>query len=331
MTDPSASRQAPENSNYRELLTSIVQRFTRLAGSPAALSVARRIPGLSVDNEGKVTAYTADDPLGTLVALVDEYESAVGAVARTLVHQAASSFANEYTDRILKEAGLTPPQPSVPCRILLVDDHILFREGLVGLLSPQPDLTVVGEAGSLQEALAKTRELRPDLILMDISLPDGTGVEATRAILAEWPSTKVVFLTMHDEDDQLFAAIRAGAMGYLGKNIRTAELLSRLRAVAAGEAGVSPAIARRILEEFSHATAPREVDESGVEHLTAREIEIIGELARGATNRQIAKRLVISENTVKNHVANILAKLHLRSRRDVADFLQDHDLDSLIR
>jgi len=168
--------------------------------------------------------------------------------------------------------------------------------------------------------------LKPALMLMDISLPDGDGLGATQAILAAQPNTKIVFLTVHDDDERLFAAIRVGAMGYLLKNVRATELLQCLRSVARGEAGISPAIARRILEEFSHTPPPRPVQSAQATELTAREREIVRELARGASNREIARKFVISENTVKNHVRNVLSKLRLRSRRDIADYAREHGL-----
>jgi DNA-binding NarL/FixJ family response regulator len=204
---------------------------------------------------------------------------------------------------------------------------VLFREGLMSLLAPQPDLRVIGQAGTLQEAIDAARKLRPEIILMDFTLPDGTGLDATLAILADLPETKIVFLTVHEDDETLFATIRAGAVGYLFKNTRSAELLKRLRAVTRGEAGISPAIALRILDEFSKTTVPAAGGDapSGTE-LTPREIEIIRELAKGASNRDIARHLVISENTVKNHVRNVLAKLHLRNRREVAEYAQRHRL-----
>ena len=328
MTDPSSpaelSAAAPP---YRDILTSIVKRFIRLVGAPAALSVARRIPGLSVDDEGNVLDYNQENPTGTITILIDQYGSAVGDIAVTLVQQATRPLSSGPAEHILQEVGLAPPAQTSATTILLVDDHVLFREGLVSLFSTQTDMRVVGEAGSVREAIAKAHEVQPDLVLMDFTLPDGTGVEATRAILAEMLSVKIVFLTMHEDDDRLFAAIRAGAMGYLSKNVRAAELLKQVRGVASGEAGVSPAIARRILEEFSHLSAPRQAGQPEVTQLTAREIEVVHELAGGATNREIAQRLVISEYTVKNHVSNVLAKLHLRSRHDVADYLRDHGLN----
>jgi DNA-binding NarL/FixJ family response regulator len=144
-----------------------------------------------------------------------------------------------------------PPASGHPIRIVVVDDHMLVREGLVSLLDPQPDLQVVGQAGSVREAITVAQDLRPDVVLMDFTLPDGTGEEATRAILATLPATKIVFLTVHDDDERLFAAIAAGATGYLLKSMRSADLLSRLRDVARGEVAFSPATTQRILAEVA--------------------------------------------------------------------------------
>jgi DNA-binding NarL/FixJ family response regulator len=163
------------------------------------------------------------------------------------------------------------------------------------------------------------------VVVMDIMLPDGTGLEATLSILAERPATKIVFLTVHDDDDNLFAAIRAGGVGFLSKDIGIAELVSKLRGVMRGEAAITPTIARHILEEFSRLPPAPAIQPETVE-LTDREIEIVRALARGASNREIAERLVITENTVKNHVQNVLLKLHLHSRRDVVDYARRHGL-----
>jgi len=205
-------------------------------------------------------------------------------------------------------------------RILLVDDHVLFREGLVSLLNNQPDLCVVGQAGSVHEAITMTRELCPDLVLMDFGLPDGTGLDATQAILADQPEVKIVFLTVHEEDDRLFAAIRSGAKGYLLKNVPVAKLLAFLRGIEQGEAAITPAMASRLMAEFSRLGHRREFDRMESSELTSRELEVLSELAYGATNSEIAKRLIIAENTVKNHVRNILAKLNLRNRREATNF-----------
>jgi DNA-binding NarL/FixJ family response regulator len=211
-------------------------------------------------------------------------------------------------------------------RILIVDDHVLFREGLVSLLKAQPDITVVGEAGCVDEAIAMARELGPDLVLMDFGLPDGTGLDATQTILADQPEINIVFLTVHEQDDRLFAAIRSGAKGYLLKNVPVSKLLAYLRGVEYGEAAISGAMASRILDEFARLGPGRESGQAEVGELTSREIAILKELATGATNREIASRLFISENTVKNHVGNILAKLNLRNRREAASFAQRHGL-----
>lgn len=313
-----------ENVPYRAILTAIVKRFVQLAGAPAALNVARRIPQLSVDDEGNVLDYDKDDPLSSITLLIDQYGAVFGDIAVTLARQAAQPIVEVTDDHLLQDTGLLTM--ATPIELLLVDDHILFREGLVSLLTAQPDVKVVGQGGSVREAITLARQLKPTIVLMDISLPDGTGLEATQAILAERPETKIIFLTVHDDDERLFAAIRAGGVGYLFKDVRAAELLKRLRGVAQGEAGISPAIARRILDEFSRTPPPQPVQPAQATELTAREREIVRELARGATNREIALRLVISENTVKNHVRNVLAKLRLRSRRDIADYAREHGL-----
>jgi DNA-binding NarL/FixJ family response regulator len=211
-------------------------------------------------------------------------------------------------------------------RVLIVDDHVLFREGLVSLLKGQPDFTLVGEAGSVSEAIAMTRQLEPDLILMDFGLPDGTGLDATQAILAERPQAKIVFLTVHEQDDRLFAAIRSGAKGYLLKNVPVSKLLDYLRGVERGEAAISLAMAGHLLDEFSRLSSPSDSDWVEVGELTLREVEVLRELASGATNREIAERLVISENTVKVHIHNLLGKLNLRNRREAIDFARRHGL-----
>ncbi|MFN8456774.1 MAG: response regulator transcription factor [Anaerolineae bacterium] len=211
-------------------------------------------------------------------------------------------------------------------RILLVDDHVLFREGLAGLLNSQVGFNVAGQAGSVHEAIVAARTLQPDLVLMDFGLPDGTGLDATRVILAERPETKLVFLTVHEEDDRLFAAIRSGAKGYLLKNVPVAKLLTFLQGVEQGEAAISPVMASRILEEFSRLEPRRGRERTDTGELTSRELEVLRELAQGVSNREIADHLVIAENTVKNHVRNILAKLNLRNRREAANFARQQEL-----
>ena len=211
-------------------------------------------------------------------------------------------------------------------KVLIVDDHALFREGLVSLLNSQPDIMVIGEAGCVDEAIAMARELEPDLVLMDFGLPDGTGLDATQAILAERPETKIVFLTVHEQDDRLFAAIRSGAKGYLLKNVPVSKLLDYLRGVERGEAAISRAMTSQILEEFVRGGAARDPGPDELGGLTSRELEVLRELGTGASNQEIADRLVIAENTVKVHVRNVLAKLDLRNRREAASYARRHGL-----
>jgi len=311
---------SPGEDSFLEILTSIVQRYVRLIGVPTALLLARRVPGLVLDEQGRVLAYDQTDPLDTLNRLLDEYGAVFGDRTVSLPQQVTRTVAAAQQVR-QNPSGLSP------LRVLLVDDHVLFRSGLVRLLGVQPDIKVIGEAGSRAAAIELARELQPDLILMDINLPDGTGVEATSAILAELPATKIIFLTVHDDDEHLFAGIRAGGVGYLLKNIGATELVSRVRGVRSGEAALSPALAARMLDEFARLPSIPASDDQAKTTLTAREVDIVRMLARGASNRDIAQQLVISENTVKNHVQNVLAKLHLHSRRDVPDYARRRGLD----
>jgi DNA-binding NarL/FixJ family response regulator len=201
-------------------------------------------------------------------------------------------------------------------RLLLVDDHALFRDGLVALLSYQEDFLVVGEAESAAEALAQASALMPDVVLMDIELPGESGVSATRRLTAELPAVLVVMLTAHDDSQALFEAIKAGAQGYLLKNMRARELVEQLRALARGEAAISRRMAARILDEIRHDVGVDAPEEA----LTAREMEVLELLTERLSNAEIAARLVISEHTVKNHMKSILAKLHLRNRRQAAAY-----------
>ncbi len=203
-----------------------------------------------------------------------------------------------------------------PLRLVLVDDHALFREGLISLLSFQDDFTVVGEAEDAEGALSQARALEPDIVLMDIELPGEDGVTATQRLTMEIPAVTVVMLTVHGDSQTLFEAIKAGAQGYLIKNVRSRELLEQLSGLARGEAAISRRIDTRILEEIRGQTDPFGPDEK----LTAREMEVLELVTARLSNAEITERLVISEHTVKNHMKSILSKLHLHDRHQAAAY-----------
>ncbi|HLZ26288.1 MAG TPA: response regulator transcription factor [Chloroflexota bacterium] len=202
-------------------------------------------------------------------------------------------------------------------RIVLVDDHSLVREGLAGLLRYQADIEVVGEAADATGALDVVARVRPDLVLMDIDMPGEDGIAATRRLKIAHPEVAVVMLTVHDDVDRLVEAVKAGAQGYLVKNIRSAELLEDLRGVARGEAAISRRMAARLLEEFRRSDEALPTPDTT---LTNRELEVLELVAARQSNREIAANLVLSEHTVRNHLKNILGKLHMRSRRQAAAY-----------
>ncbi len=207
---------------------------------------------------------------------------------------------------------------SSPTRLLLVDDHVLFRKGLISLLSSQEDLQVVGEADDGKAAVQVMRQVSPDLILMDVHMPEGDGIEAVTAIKKEAPDIKIVMLSASDEDDDLFSAIKAGADGYLLKTISPTLFLSELAGIRRGEAPISGILAHRILREFRKSPPPSEPRQDESEALTEREISILEHLVQGKSNKEIAEALFVSENTVRIHLHNITEKLHLRNRIQVA-------------
>lgn len=212
-------------------------------------------------------------------------------------------------------------------RIIVIDDNTLFREGLVSLLKSQADIQVIGQGGSVAESVEIALELNPEIILMDFTLPDGTGLDATRLILKDNPSIKIIFLTIHEDDERLFAAIRSGAKGYLLKNLSVVKLLASLRAVERGEPAITRVMMSRIMHEFANTPEPDQAPPQQLLSLTAREIEIIRELSTGASNSEIARRMFISENTVKNHIHNILEKLNMSSRREAIAFANRYGLN----
>jgi len=202
-----------------------------------------------------------------------------------------------------------------PIKALLVDDHVLFRKGVASALASQRDIEVVGEAANGEEALAKARELMPDVILMDISMPGMDGLEATRRIKAEVPHVKIIILTVAEEDKSLFEAIKSGAHGYLLKTIEPRPLMEALRGVFRGEAPISRVTASKILGEFARQSQRAGREEAlPVGRLSPREHEILERLTKGATNKEIAAALGISNHTVKNHLQNIMEKLHIQNR-----------------
>jgi len=200
-------------------------------------------------------------------------------------------------------------------RVMIVDDHALFRRGIQMVLEQEPDLEVIGEAADGAEAIEKAQELMPDVVLMDVRMPRRTGIEATQEIKELLPHAKILMLTISDEEADLYDAIKAGASGYLMKEISIEEVADAIRSVWAGQSRISPSMASKLLTEF--AAMSKRADERRqvpAPRLTEREMEVLRLVAEGMNNREIGQALFISENTVKNHIRNILEKLHLHSR-----------------
>ena len=219
----------------------------------------------------------------------------------------------------------TPPGPVPsssglvvePIRVLVVDDHALFRRGLQMVLEQEPDIEVVGEASDGAEAVTTAAETLPDIVLMDVRMPKRGGIDACTSIHETVPSAKIIMLTISDEEVDLYDAIKAGAMGYLLKEISIEEVASAIRAVHGGQSLISPSMASKLLTEFA-SMIKKSDDRQQVPtpRLTDREMEVLKLVAKGMNNRDIAKQLFISENTVKNHIRNILEKLQLHSRME---------------
>ena len=211
-------------------------------------------------------------------------------------------------------------------RILLVDDHVLFRKGLTALLGSRPDIQIVGEAKDGLEAIDAAREFLPDVILMDVNMPRCDGLEATRRIKREMPHVKIVILTVSDDDQHLFEAIKSGAQGYLLKDLEPYQLYDLLESISRGEAPLSGVIAAKILKEFTNPSGASTQDPEVIDELTPRETQILQLVAEGKSNKDIADELVISENTVKIHIRNILEKLHLKNRIQAAVYAVNQGL-----
>lgn len=213
-------------------------------------------------------------------------------------------------------------------RILLVDDHDLFRAGLKELVGSQPDFEVIGEARDGLEALKLARDLIPDLIVMDIQMPICDGLEATRLICTQLPGSKILMLTVREDDENLFAAIKAGAVGYLLKNTDKKNFFKGLRNVLAGDVALPPPLATRMLEEFARLLnkPAKDADADNIPDITPREYHVLEYASTGATDKEIAEKLSISINTVKSHIRSILEKLQVTNRREAARLAEQYGI-----
>ncbi len=204
-------------------------------------------------------------------------------------------------------------------RLLLVDDHAVVRSGLKMLLSGQKEMEIVGEAASAAQALSETERVQPNVILMDIGLPDKTGIEATRAIKSKFPDVKIVALTIHEDEEYFFQMLNAGASGYVPKRAAPEELITAINAAAIGEVYLYPSLAKLLVRDFLSAERPAE-EKLNLDGLTEREHEVLTHLAEGASNDEIASSLVISPKTVERHRENIMRKLNLHSRAELVRY-----------
>jgi DNA-binding NarL/FixJ family response regulator/class 3 adenylate cyclase len=287
-----------------------------------AAIAADRYMGLAVNRAARICGIARGGQIlvsPTTHALVEEAEHDFSGISfRDLGAQSLKDFDRPvpiYQVEVTEAAPLPEAGPS-RMRLLIVDDQALVRAGFRMILEAEEDIEVVGEAADGREAVAEVHRLRPDVVLMDVRMPEVDGIEATRRLLGgDGVSAKVVMLTTFDMDEYVYEALRAGASGFLLKDVPPEQLVEGIRAVASGDALLAPAVTRRVIEEFvrrppeSVRTPPPELDD-----LTAREAEILRLLARGLSNAEIAKELVVSETTVKTHVAHVLMKLGLRDR-----------------
>jgi len=214
-----------------------------------------------------------------------------------------------------------------PLKVMLVEDHEVVREGLRMVLESTGDITVVAEASTASEAVANAAKARPDVIVMDVRLLEGNGIEATREIRSLVPRSRVLMLTSFQDDEALFASIMAGAVGYLLKRVRSQELISAIRAVAGGQSLLDPAVTERVLEQVRR--GPALGRDEKLARLTAREEQILSLVAAGKTNGQIAREIYLSEKTVKNHVSTILAKLEVARRTEATAYLVRHTVQTV--
>jgi DNA-binding NarL/FixJ family response regulator len=205
-------------------------------------------------------------------------------------------------------------------RVLIADDDDLMRAGLAELLSGDPSIEIVGEASTGREAVERARRLRPDVVLMDVRMPDLDGIEATRELTRAVPDSSVLILTTFEQDDYIFGALRAGASGFLLKRTRPEDLIAAVHTIAAGDSLLSPSITRRVIDRMAQQPTPELAAHDRLEQLTPREREVLDLIARGLSNREIAGALVVEESTIRTHVKAILTKLQLRNRVQIAIF-----------
>jgi two-component system response regulator DevR len=215
---------------------------------------------------------------------------------------------------------MTSPQPpEKQMRLLVVDDHEVVREGLVAMLDRRPNFQVVAAAGTVAEAIEAARRFQPELVIMDVRLPDGSGIEACREIRAEFPQTRVVMLTSYPDEEAVFSAIVAGASGYLLKQVRGRDLVAALEAVGRGESLLDPAVTEKVLERVRRIATGGATDD--LAQLTSQEQKILLLVAEGKTNKEIAAEVFLSDKTVKNYVSSILSKLNLQRRAQAAAYM----------
>jgi two-component system, NarL family, response regulator DevR len=214
------------------------------------------------------------------------------------------------------------PQTFMPLRVMIVDDHEVVRDGIKALLAEEEGLTIAGEAGSVREAIDRADGARPDVVVMDIRLPDGSGIDATREIRARLPNTQVLMLTTFADDEALFASIMAGAAGYVLKQVQGGDLVRAIRAVGAGQNLLDPTVTKGVLDRLRQ--GKHLLGDERLARLSAQEERILGEVAAGKTNREIGIDLKLAEKTVKNYVSSILSKLEVARRAEAAAYLARH-------
>jgi DNA-binding NarL/FixJ family response regulator len=205
-------------------------------------------------------------------------------------------------------------------RVLIADDDDLMRAGLVELLSADPEIEITGEASTGREAVEAARRLAPDVVLMDVRMPDLDGIAATRELARTAPTVRVLILTTFEQDDYVFGALRAGASGFLVKRTRPEELIAAIHTIAAGDSLLSPSVTRRVIDRMAQQPTPDLTDQASLDELTRREREVLGLVARGLSNREIATALVVEDSTIRTHVKRILMKLGLRDRVQIVIF-----------